>query len=249
MSEITLRLVKDSPLTNQEVDDNFANLNSDKVEIGGDLSGNTSSPTVTGIQGIAISNTAPSNNQVLAFSGTQLEFLDFSSTTAQSLETPRNINGVPFDGTSDITVPGNFTERTEDESGHVVFIGTTATGNKEMYTNSNYRFNPSSGEVSATDFNSTSDINLKENIKEIDNALDLVSKMRGVKYTWKNNNKSGVGVIAQEIEKILPEVVSNRDEYMTVSYGNIVGVLVEAIKEQQQQINQLNSIVKKLTDE
>ena len=161
--------------------------------------------------------------------------------TATALETARTINGTSFNGTANITVPGNFADRTTDESGHAVFIGTTATGNQEMFTNSNYRFNPSTGELSATDFNSTSDVNLKDNVTDIKNALDLVNEMRGVRYTWKDNGIAGVGVIAQEIEQVLPEVVSESGDHKTVSYGNVVGVLIEAIKELKTEIEELKT--------
>ena len=66
-------------------------------------------------------------------------------------------------------------------------------------------------------------------------------QMNGVYYDWIDNHNTGsVGVIAQEMEKILPEVVSTNDRGLkTVSYGNIVGVLIEAIKEQQVRIEEL----------
>ena len=69
----------------------------------------------------------------------------------------------------------------------------------------------------------------------------MVSQMNGVYYDWIDKHNTGsVGVIAQEIEKILPEVVSTNDRGLkTVSYGNIVGVLIEAIKEQQVRIEEL----------
>ena len=60
--------------------------------------------------------------------------------------------------------------------------------------------------------------------------------MRGVSYT--KQAEKGIGVIAQEIEKVLPEVVTD-GEYKSVAYVNIVGVLIEAIKEQQKQIDEL----------
>jgi hypothetical protein len=95
-----------------------------------------------------------------------------------------------------------------------------------------------------------SDERLKKDIKTIDNALDLVKQMRGVTYKLKENDKEGVGVIAQEMEKILPQVVleAERDvddeyEIKSVAYGNIVGVLIEAIKEQQKQIDELKSLI------
>lgn len=70
MANVTLRLVKGSPLTNAEVDNNFSNLNIFKTEIGGDLGGNVLYPTVIGLQGRSVSNAAPSNTQVLTWSDT-----------------------------------------------------------------------------------------------------------------------------------------------------------------------------------
>jgi hypothetical protein len=88
-----------------------------------------------------------------------------------------------------------------------------------------------------------SDRRKKSDIVTIDNALEKVSQMRGVYYTRidDENGPRKTGVIAQEMNEILPEVVSyaaDTDEY-GVSYGNIVGVLIEAIKEQQKQIDDL----------
>lgn len=96
------------------------------------------------------------------------------------------------------------------------------------------------GPISATSFTSTSDRSQKTDITPIENGLELVEKIRGVRYKLLNDDKVLVGVIAQEIEEVLPEVVnSNDDGIKSVSYGNIVGVLVEAIKQQQEQINTL----------
>ena len=75
-----------------------------------------------------------------------------------------------------------------------------------------------------------SDERLKENIKTIPNALETVKKLRGVSFDRKDFSSRGIGVIAQEIEQVLPEVVVD-GEYKSVSYGNIVGLLIEAIKE------------------
>ena len=79
----------------------------------------------------------------------------------------------------------------------------------------------------------TSDRRLKDNIVTIDSALEKVLKMRGVFFTRKNESKRRTGVIAQEIEEFLPEVVYEDDEGMkSVSYGSMIGLLIEAIKEQ-----------------
>lgn len=88
------------------------------------------------------------------------------------------------------------------------------------------------------DINSTSDIKLKTNIHQIDNPLDKVLQIRGVNFDWKDTNKSSIGVIAQEIENIIPEVVSG-DETKMVNYNGLVGVLIEAIKELKSEIDEL----------
>jgi len=104
------------------------------------------------------------------------------------------------------------------------------------------------GTVSATLFTSLSDKTQKTDIKPIENALDLVNQLEGVRYKWiDDRDQPSIGVIAQDVEKILPEVVvENSNGLKSVSYGNIVGVLVEAIKEQQEQINSLKKEIELL---
>ena len=96
----------------------------------------------------------------------------------------------------------------------------------------------------AGDVTAYSDARLKENIVTVDNALDKVLNLRGVYYnrTDSDDKRRKLGVIAQEILEVIPEVVSedNTGTY-NVSYGNIVGVLIEAIKEQQKQIDELKA--------
>jgi len=96
------------------------------------------------------------------------------------------------------------------------------------------------GIVTAADFNSTSDANLKENVQTFENALDIVSELRGVRFNWKKDNKPSVGVIAQELEEILPELVSNTSP-KTVNYNGIIGVLIEAIKELSEEVQNLKN--------
>lgn len=101
------------------------------------------------------------------------------------------------------------------------------------------------GTIRATgDVIAFSDIRVKENIATIENALDKVKKLRGVEYNKIDNPERNIGVIAQEIEEVIPEVVKEDDEGMkSVAYGNITAVLIEAIKEQQKQIDELKSII------
>jgi len=91
-----------------------------------------------------------------------------------------------------------------------------------------------SGTISAGEVTATSDERLKSDIKTIDNALYKVMNMRGVSYT--KQAEKGIGVIAQEVEKIIPEVVTD-GEYKSVAYGNMVGVLIEAIKDLKKELD------------
>jgi hypothetical protein len=84
----------------------------------------------------------------------------------------------------------------------------------------------------------TSDRNLKTNIQTVDNALDIVGNLRGVSFDWKSNGNPSYGVIAQELEQVLPELVSDGDP-KAVSYNGIIGVLIEAIKELKEEIEEL----------
>ena len=88
-----------------------------------------------------------------------------------------------------------------------------------------------------TAYGSPSDENLKDNIEVIPNALDKVSQLKGVTFNYKKDGNKSTGLIAQDLEKVLPEVVYDFKDLETeetskaVRYGNVVGLLVEAIKE------------------
>ena len=109
-----------------------------------------------------------------------------------------------------------------------------------------------------TAYGSVSDEKLKENIEVIDDAINKVKKLKGVTYILKSNGKKLTGLIAQDLEKVLPEAVYKtididlngdpEDEHLAIHYGNTVGLLVEAIKEQQEQIETLTAKVKELED-
>ena len=99
-----------------------------------------------------------------------------------------------------------------------------------------------SGTVNAANFNTTSDATLKTNVETLTGSLDAVKALRGVSFDWIDNGNSEVGVIAQEVEAVVPDVVSTDDQGIkSVKYGNLVGVLIEAIKEQQAQIDELKA--------
>ena len=95
-----------------------------------------------------------------------------------------------------------------------------------------------SGILTVTDINSTSDIRYKENIQTIPDAVEKVLQLNGVTFDWKTTKTSSAGVIAQEVEKILPSLISG-DDPKTVNYNGIIGLLVEAVKELSYEIEML----------
>ena len=95
--------------------------------------------------------------------------------------------------------------------------------------------------IGATAYVYNSDRNLKTNIKTIDNPLEKITRLRGVYFNWKRDNTKGVGLIAQEVEKVFPELVKGEEGNKGVEYGNLVAPLIEAIKEQQKQIEELKA--------
>jgi hypothetical protein len=105
------------------------------------------------------------------------------------------------------------------------------------------------GDVIAYSTTTSSDERLKENIKQIPYGLKEVLKMKPVEYDWKEKRggKHDIGVIAQDIEKLIPEIIKEnkdlktKENFKSVDYGKMVAVLIKAIQEQQQQIEELKN--------
>ena len=102
---------------------------------------------------------------------------------------------------------------------------------------------------------SSSDIKLKDNFRIIESPLEKISKINGVSFNWNDKQsvyeagKKDYGVIAQEVEEVLPELVITRENgYKAVRYEKIVSLLIETTKAQQAQIETLNNQVNKLTE-
>jgi hypothetical protein len=107
-----------------------------------------------------------------------------------------------------------------------------------------------SGNVSATgEITASSDERIKTNIKTIENGLDKVTQLRGVEYDRIDIESHQIGVIAQEVEKVLPDIVHTNEEGMkSVAYGNLTAVLIEAIKELKGEVSELRAELNELKD-
>lgn len=118
------------------------------------------------------------------------------------------------------------------------YNSTSGTWTSAYVSSTKLYFNPSTGSLNATNFNSLSDANAKENVAKINNGLDVVKALEGVSFNWKESGSKSFGVIAQELEKIIPEAVeTNSHGTKSVNYAMITAFLIEAIKELSQRID------------
>jgi hypothetical protein len=127
----------------------------------------------------------------------------------------------------------------------VVFTDQTS-GVEQTFTvaNSKLYFNPSTGTLNSTDFNSLSDKNKKDNIESLVDAVNVINNINPVSFTWKDNGNKAYGVIAQDVEEILPDIVStNKEGVKSVSYTQIIPFLIQVIQEQHKEIQKIKAVV------
>jgi hypothetical protein len=110
-----------------------------------------------------------------------------------------------------------------------------------------YNVNFNEGTCTAIGFTATSDERLKKNIDEIDNAVEKLESIRGVTYNWideKMGTESQLGFLAQEVEEVFPQMVGvGTDGMRSIDYSRMCSVLVQAVKEQQGEINNLKQVL------
>ena len=111
------------------------------------------------------------------------------------------------------------------------------TGSTLVFRDANGDF--ASRDISARNFDTTSDATLKTDILKVDNALDILESISGVSFKWKGTGEKSMGILAQEVEEVLPELINNSRNYKAVNYNGLIAVLIESIKELKQEIKQL----------
>jgi len=196
---------------------------------------------------------------------------NFSTTVTNSIATKMPLAGGTFTGDATfsggagaVTVSGGSDIRItggtwSGEFGSGIKIQPDSTNSYIQYQGSLY-FRDTSGNnrvtidssgnlTAAANITAFSDARLKTDISTINDALGIVGKLRGVSYKWLKDGSSGIGVIAQEVEQVLPEVVLTHDvvdpatgettEVKSVDYGHIVGVLINAVNELKAEVDAL----------
>jgi hypothetical protein len=148
------------------------------------------------------------------------------------------------------TITGGTNAKTYTNFATLYIAGNATAGTNATITNNYALFVASgnssfNGTVSANVFNATSDRRLKKNIVNIDRPLDLVSNLNGVRYDWIDNNEPSAGLIAQDVEEVMPELVSMiGDGIKTINYNGIIGALVEAVKQLTNRVKVLEQAIK-----
>ena len=219
--------------------------------------------TVAGLSTVATSGaysdlsglpTIPTNNNQLSNGA---GYTTYTSNQATNTTSAVSFEGVTINGGTDLTLntgawTGEKTGKIQRHSTHLYFQ--TDNAGNFIFRNSNggegVSITASNGALtSQNNITAYSDIRLKKDIKTIENALDKVCAMRGVEYTRKSNDEREIGVIAQEVKEVVPELVTikeNTDSFNegisdihTMKYQNTVGLLIEAIKELKDELKEL----------
>ena len=226
-----------------------------------------------------ISSDAGSNFQIYKLSDS-LNFYYKSGVAAGSTAAPWNSGaylsatsgywgigtGLAMNANTDIvftdgTWTGEKARKIQAHSGHIYYQSASHIFRNASGTN-NFQIDGTNciatGNITA--YGSISDERLKENIEVIENPIDKIKDLKGVTFNYKKDGSKSTGLIAQDLEKVLPEAVytsktigdeindEEAEEHLAIRYGNTVGLLVEAIKEQQEQIENLTAKVKELED-
>jgi len=189
--------------------------------------------TVSTSGSIAIANTSSTKLSYVPSTGT-LSATTFSGTLSGSATSATSATNAV--NTTNANTTGSVTT---NSTYYPSFVASNSSSSQGLNTATALTFNPSTGTLSATVHTSTSDETLKENIAPITNALDIINNIDGVKFNWKDNGNPSAGLIAQQVEQYLPELITTADGKKSLNYNGIVAVLVEAIKAQQVQIDAL----------
>ena len=219
---LTLRSVKGAPLTNNEVDSNFTNLNTEISTIEGDITTlqtdlNAAEGAITSLQ-----NAALDSNEVAGIVGTMV---------TGNTESGIAVTYDPVDNTLDFNV-ADFTLTIDGDATGSATITDLANTTLTLDINTITGDLSIGGNLSAANFDSTSDVVLKENLNIIESPLEKIAQLNGYTFNWKENKQEAVGIVAQEVEKVFPQIVrTGSDGVKRVSYDSLIPVMLEAIKE------------------
>ena len=240
------------------------------VALGTDTTGDYVSSLVAGTNITLSNNSGEGATPTIGLTNNTISGIALGSNLA-TLTIGTGLSGTSYNGSTGVTIANTGVTSNVAGTGVTVSGATgavTISIGQAVATSDNVRFNSlgigmaasaTAGRIDASNdivAFSSSDIRFKENITPIENALEKISKISGNTYDWKEENKAehgyegnDVGVIAQEIEAVLPQLVQTRESgYKAVKYDKLVALLIEGIKEQQTQIHSLTLEIEKLKE-
>ena len=162
----------------------------------------------------------------------------------QGFQGPQGAQGIigpqgPAGTSANLTITDDTT--TNSSFYPVMTSSTSGSVNGVTISSTKLYFNPSTGEITAVDFNSTSDFNLKTNVQSLTNSIEILNQINPVSFNWVDTDATSYGVIAQEIEKVLPELVREIDGTKSVAYIPLIALLIDAVKNLQKEIDDLKN--------
>jgi hypothetical protein len=117
------------------------------------------------------------------------------------------------------------------QAAQMYLVGTGTIGSAQTPLANSGLYYTTAGVLTAVSFNSSSDASLKDNITTINDSRNIIAALNGVRFNWKNNNLPSAGLLAQDVEKVLPELVTtNEHNLKSLNYSGIIGALVEELK-------------------
>ena len=240
------------------------------IALGTRTSGNYVASLVAGTNITLSNNSGEGATPTIGLTNNTISGIALGSNLA-TLTIGTGLSGTSYNGSTGVTIANTGVTSNVAGTGVTVSGATgavTISIGQAVATSDNVRFNSlgigmaatgTAGRIDAANdivAFSSSDIRFKENIKPIENAIDKIRKISGNTYDWKEENKvehgyegNDVGVIAQEIEAVLPQLVQTRENgFKAVKYDKLVALLIEGIKEQQTQIHSLTIEIEKLKE-
>ena len=213
----------------------------------------TASGSITGSSGSCTGNSATATRLA---TGRTIALTGDVTGTSSSFDGSAALSLAATLANSGVTA-GTYTKVTVDAKGRVTTGASLASADVTGalgYTPANKAGESFTGSISVTgtitatgDITAYSDASLKTDVATIRGALDLVRRMRGVRFSRVDNGRRGIGVIAQELQEVAPELVAqNHDGLHSVAYGNLVGVLIEAVKELAGKVDRLGGGIEML---
>lgn len=203
------------------------------TNIAGGTAGGVVYQSGSGATGITLAGSA---GQVLISNGTSAP--SWSTFNALPSQSGNNGKYLTTDGSTaswaTITTGITATDDTSTDTSYypALFTATSGSQTAAKVSSTSLYFNPSTGTLNATVFNSLSDLNQKTNVVKIENATETLKQIEGFEFDWIGNNNHSAGVIAQYLEKILPFLVqTNENGEKSVNYSGLIAYLIESNKE------------------